>query len=101
MKRLTLTALLAVGAAQAQPAPQAEPQPSYDQLEERDPTGQFVIGKATAAEVKAALGQPMVENRNRDGSFVYTYLTPTNDYTSYVFDKTRVLILVRSIPKTN
>lgn len=93
MNRLMLMALLAVSATAAEPA--------YDQLEERDPTGQFVIGKATADEVKAKLGTPMIENRNRDGRFILTYLTPTNDYTSYVFDKTGVLIQVRSTPKSN
>jgi hypothetical protein len=96
MKRLALAAfVLAACAAGAAP-----PQPS-DQLEELDPTGQFVVGKATAAEVKAKLGEPFAENRNRDGSFVYTFLAPTNDYISYVFDKTGVLIQVRSTPKTN
>ena len=95
MKRFVLMALLAIGTAQAQP------QPLDDRLEEHDPTGQFVIGKATADEVKAALGAPLVENRNRDGRFVYVYLSSTADYTSYVFDKTGVLIQVRSVPKTN
>jgi len=95
MKRLVLLALLAFSAATAQP------QPPDERLEEHDPTGQFVIGRATADEVKARLGAPLVENRNRDGRFVYVYLSSTADYTSYVFDKTGVLIQVRSVPKTN
>jgi len=94
VKRLAFMALLAIAAS-------AAPQTNYDQIEERDPTGQFVVGKATADEVKARLGTPMIENRNRDGRFILTYLTPTNDYTSYIFDKTSVLIQVRSAPKSN
>jgi len=96
MKRLALAFLLATCAAAA-----ALPQPDDDQFEERDPSGQFVVGKATAGEVRAKLGKPFAENRNRDGRFVYTYLAPTNDYISYVFDKTGVLTQVRSTPKTN
>ncbi|HUO97731.1 MAG TPA: hypothetical protein VMU01_03640, partial [Rhizomicrobium sp.] len=79
----------------------AAPPQVYDQIEERDPTGQFVVGKATADEVKARLGAPLIENRNRDGSFVCTYLMPTGDYTSYVFDKTGVLIRTHSAPKAD
>lgn len=93
MKKLILLAFLAASAASA-------PQ-TYDQLEERDPTGQFVVHKATADEVRAKLGAPFAENRNRDGRFAYVYLSETNDYTTYLFDKTGVLIQVRSVPKTN
>jgi hypothetical protein len=96
VKKLIFIALMALSAATAQPQPQG-----YDQLEERDPTGQFVIGKATADEVKAKLGAPFAENRNRDGRFAYVYLSPTNDYTSYLFDKTGVLTQVRSVPKAD
>ena len=98
MKRVILAALLTVGAGAAPPP---ESPQSYDQLQERDPTGFFVVGKATADEVKAKLGAPLAENHNRDGRFVYTYLSPTNDYISYLFDKTGVLIWVRSAAKTN
>jgi hypothetical protein len=98
MKRVILMALLAVNAG-ATPPP--EPPQSYDQLEERDPTGSFVVGNATADEVKAKLGAPLAENHNRDGRFVYTYLSPTNDYISYLFDKTGVLIRVRSAAKAD
>ena len=95
MKALVLAVFLAAA------APPPAPSPDYGQIEERDPTGQFVIGKATAAEVKAGLGDPMAENHNRDGRFVLMYLSPTNDYMSYLFDKTGVLVQVRSVPKTN
>ena len=98
MKRVILMALLAVGAVAAPPV---EPPQSYDQLEERDPTGFFVVGKATADEVKARLGAPFAENHNRDGRFVYTYLSPTNDYINYLFDKRGILVRVRSTAKTN
>ena len=98
MKRFFAIALLALAAGPAAAQPAALP---YDQLEERDPTGQFVIGKATADEVKTRLGAPFAENRNRDGRFVYTYLLPTNDYISYLFDKTGVLVRARSAAKTN
>ena len=98
MKRMLLMALLAIGAGAAAPA---DTPPAYDQLEERDPTGFFVIGKATVDEVKTKLGTPFAENHNRDGRFVLIYLSPTNDYVSYLFDKTGVLTQVRSFVKTN
>lgn len=102
MKKLILIALTALGPAAAQqPAAPSSPAPSYDQIEERDPTGQFVIGKATVAEVRAKLGDPLVENHNRDGRFALVYLSATSDYTSYLFDKTGVLVQVRSVPVTN
>jgi hypothetical protein len=98
VRRAILMALLAFGPAAAQPA---DTPPAYDQMQERDPTGFFVVGKATADEVKAKLGAPLAENHNRDGRFVYTYLSPTNDYISYLFDKSAILIRVRSVAKTN
>ncbi len=102
MRLLILVAFMALGPAAAQqPVAPSSPAPSYDQIEERDPTGQFVIGKATVAEVRAKLGDPLVENHNRDGRFALVYLSATNDYTSYLFDKTGVLVQVRSAPKAN
>lgn len=59
----------------------------------------FKEGEATSADVKACLGDPINEDHNKDGRYVYVYSPSDNRMFTYLFDPHGKLVAFRAYGK--
>jgi len=60
---------------------------------------EYKEGETTATEVKRCLGDPVHEDHNSDGRFVYVYSPDEKTMATFLFDSSEKLIRIRSYSK--